>query len=59
MMFNISYMRNEIPQTILVEGNDEKVVLDYFQARKPDAHICGIKEATNDDMRPGKPVLRA
>ncbi len=57
MKYNVSYVRNDVPQTILVEAETEFDAREYFKEYKPDASIYGVDEATGDDMRPGKPVL--
>lgn len=55
--FNISYMGNNIPQTILVEAGSSNEAGRYFMSQMPDAKFYGIHEVTADDMRPGKPVM--
>lgn len=56
--FNISYMRNSVPQTILAEASSANEAGRYFMCQEPDATFYGIHEATADDMRPGKPVMK-
>ena len=55
--FNISFKRNDVYQANLIKGYSEEQVTDYFKSYKPDAEILGVKIATSDDMKPGKPVI--
>lgn len=57
--FNISFKRNDVYQANLIKGYSEEQVVEYFKSYKPDAEVLGVKVATNDDMRPGKPVIDA
>ncbi len=57
MKFNVSYVRNTIPQTILVEAKTAELAESYFNSQKQDAQVYGVHEATADDYRPGKPVM--
>ena len=57
--YNISYVRNDVPQTILVEAVSAEAAECYFKHERPSAVFCGIHEATADDMKPGKPVMLA
>lgn len=55
--YNISYQRNNVYQTILVNAQSDAAAVAYFQQYKPGADIIGCDVATRDDQRPGKPVL--
>lgn len=55
--FNISYERNGVCQTILINAESEEIAKAYFMERKPDATVYGVHEATSSDERPGKPVI--
>lgn len=57
--FNISFELNNVPQTNLIKAYDEEQAKEYFANYKPNAKIYGINVATNDDMKPGKPVIDA
>lgn len=57
--YNISYERNNVSQAILVEAVSAEVAERYFKHETPDAKFYSIYEATVDDMKPGKPVMRA
>ena len=57
--FNISFKANDVYQTNLIKGYSEEQVTDYFKEYKPNAEILGVKIATKDDERPGKPVIDA
>lgn len=55
--FNISYERNGVCQTLLINAESEEIAKAYFMERKPDATVYGVHEATSSDERPGKPVI--
>lgn len=57
--YNISFKRDEVYQANLIKGYSEEQVTRYFKEYKPDAEILGVKLATRDDDRPGKPVIDA
>lgn len=55
--YNISYIRNNIPQTVFVDAASSDIAGRYFMSQEPAATFCGIHKATVDDMKPGKPVM--
>lgn len=55
--FNISYERNGVCQTLLINAESEELAKAYFMEHKTDATFYGIHEATRSDERPGKPVI--
>lgn len=57
MKFNITYERDEIYQSILVEAREAGVAADYLRDQMPNARVLGVREARSDDMKPGKPVM--
>lgn len=57
MLFNVSHVRNGICQTLLVNARSAEIAEKYFKEQKPNNEFLGIHEATNDDKRPGKPVM--
>ena len=57
--FNISFKCNDVYQANLIKGYSEEQVSEYFKSYKPDAEILGVKIATKDDEKPGKPVIDA
>lgn len=57
--YNVSYERDGVYQAILVKAPSAEVAGTYFQLQEPGATLCGVKEATRDDERPGKPELTA
>lgn len=57
--YNISFEKNGVYQANLIKGYSEEQVEDFFKKYKPDAKVLGVKVATKDDERPGKPVIDA
>lgn len=57
--FNISFKKDGVYQANLIKGYSEEQVTEFYANYKPDAEIIGVKLATNDDMKPGKPVIDA
>lgn len=57
MKYSISYIRNSVPQGIIVEASSAEVAERFFAKRKPDAEICGVVEAKSHDIKPGISVL--
>ena len=55
--FNILFKVNDVYQANLIKGYSEEQVTEYFKAHKPKAEILGVKLATKDDEKPGKPVI--
>lgn len=55
--FNISFKYNDVYQANLIKGYSEEQVINYFKSYKPDAEILGVKLATKDDEKPGKPII--
>lgn len=58
-VFNISFKANDVYQANLIKGYSEEQVTEYFKAYKPNAEVLGVKVATKDDEKPGKPVIDA
>ena len=58
-VFNISFKVNNVYQANLIKGYSEEQVTEYFKTYKPNAEILGVKVATKDDEKPGKPVIDA
>lgn len=54
----VSYIKNSIPQTLLIEASTQKMADCYFTKHTPDAEVYRVHEATADDMKPGLPVLK-
>lgn len=59
MKYSISYIRDSVPQGIIVEASSAEVAERFFAKRKPDAEIYGVVEAQNHHMKPGIPILQA
>ena len=57
--FNISFKKDGVYQANLIKGYSEEQVTEFYANYKPEAEIIGVKLATNDDMKPGKPVIDA
>lgn len=57
--FNISFKKDGVYQANLIKGYNEEQVTEFYANYKPEAEIIGVKLATNDDMKPGKPVIDA
>lgn len=56
--YNVSYERNGICQTCLVQTNESPVFIgQYFKDVKKADHVYGVEIATADDERPGKPCI--
>lgn len=59
-MYHISYSRKcqgYIGQAILIVANSALEAEEKMFARTPDAQIFGVREASECDMKPGKPVI--
>lgn len=57
MLFNVSHVNRGIYQSLLVNARDMETAERYFREQKPESEFLGIHEATNDDRKPGKPVM--
>lgn len=57
--YEVSYIRNNVYQAIIVEAETPDHATHYFQSIRPDATICGTREATSCDLKPGKPIIKA
>lgn len=55
--FNVSYEKDGISQSFLVNTLSEELAKIFFEDRFPDAKLYGIKEAKTEDFKPGKPVF--
>lgn len=56
--YAITYEKNGIYHSILINANDPAIARAFFLNHKPGAIICGdVTPATGDDQRPGKPCL--
>ena len=58
MKFEVTFEKNEVFQSNLVEARDSATATAFFQAYKPDATVIEIREATADSYKPGKPVIK-
>ena len=59
MKYNISYKNNDVYQSVLINAPSRDVASTYFYLKEPGTEMLGLKEASRDDERPGKPVLTA
>lgn len=59
--YNVSYVRDEVPQAILIKAQSEEQARRYFESYKPDAKIYGVTEQNDitEDVRKGKPIITA
>lgn len=57
MKYHITHERNGIYHGILVDSPSVQIAENYFVSKHPDSRVCGIHEASMDDMKPGKPLL--
>lgn len=55
--YNISFIRNEVYQSLIDEARSKDAVEDWFAEHKPDARVLNIREAWDGDMKPGKPII--
>ena len=55
--FNVSYEKDGIFQTLLINTFSQDFAKIFFEDKFPDAKINGIKEAGPEDYKPGKPVF--
>lgn len=58
VFFNISHISNGVYQSLIVVAKNEEIAEKYFREQKPASEFLGIHEATNDDKRQGKPIMR-
>lgn len=58
-IYTVSFKKNEVYQSNLVK-TDKSIseILDYFMNEKKATEVFGIGEATQDDLRPGKPIVK-
>lgn len=57
MLYNISFVRNDVYQAGLAEAACSEAVYAWYAMYKPDARILGVNEASSDDKKPGKPIV--
>ena len=58
-MYVVSFKKNEVYQSNLVKTDKSiREIFDYFMDERKATEIFGIGEDTQDDLRPGKPVIR-
>lgn len=57
MLYNVTFMRNDISHANLAEAPCPEAVYAWYAMYKPDARILGVSVATIDDQKPGKPVV--
>lgn len=57
MLYNISFVRNDVCQAGLAEAACAEAVYAWYAMYKPDARIFGVTEAASDDKKPGKPIV--
>lgn len=58
MKYNVSFCKNGIYQSNLVETEKSPVEIGYyFRDIKKADNVLGVTVATADDERPGKPVI--
>lgn len=55
--YNISFKKNGVCQANLVEAPSAELAEKYFSYYITGAEVYGVKEATADDLRPGKPII--
>lgn len=57
--FEISYKKNGVYQSNLVDANSAEEAKAWYAKKHPDATILGVHPATSDSYKPGKPHLKA
>lgn len=59
MKYNVSFIKNNVPQTNFIETDRSPVDIGhYYRDVKKVDYVCGITIATADDERPGKPCIK-
>lgn len=58
MRFEVTFEKNEVFQSNLIEARDSATATAFFKAYKPDAMIIEVTEATADSYKPGMPVIK-
>ena len=57
MLYNVSFVCNDIFQAGLAEASCTEAVYAWYTMYEPDARIMGVTEASSDDKKPGKPIV--
>jgi len=57
MLYNVSFIKNNVFQTNLVNTNHEPQMIKMYFEQIKGSQVLGIEKARKDDMRPGKPVI--
>ena len=59
MLYEVSFQRNDVPQSNLVETEKSPVDVGlWYRDVHKATHVFAVKIATADSMRPGKPVVK-
>lgn len=59
MRCTISFEENKVAQMVIVDSRTEEAVKAFWESRKPEACIYGVRSTQAYDMKPGIPVLFA
>lgn len=57
MLYNVSFVCNDIFQAGLAEASCAEAVYAWYTMYEPDARIMSVTEASSDDKKPGKPIV--
>ena len=55
-LYNITYEKNNVPQTINVSAHNKMEAESYFLFKKPNVKILGV-DTRNVEYKPGKPTM--
>lgn len=56
--YNVSFERNGVYQTNIVETDKSPADIEAYYKNKKKTNVFGVNPMTQDDVRPGKPVVR-
>lgn len=59
MLYAVSYIKDTVPQCILVEAQSEEDALAFFLSTRVGVHVCGIGKPNGAEKKPGIPVIHA